>query len=450
MKDSFIHETIDRVRRKLNARILLGVIFQHAPKVSVASGVIVFLWRFFCSFGFLPGASLFSGGYAIPVFFALNILAFPVIAGFNRKRLITRREAAMWLDERLDAKGIFGAALECLSGGCTSVFSGQILADAMHACKSLLPSLKKLFPRRVLIRSGLIALFVLICMPILISVWNPRAAELDRVASAGENAVSSGQREREQEKGKAQKPEEKMSDADFARNLFPEDKRLASLAEEALKNGDQSALDYLMKENGLKAEDLKSQTARDEMAQKADSQNNQQDSAQGASESKKDAGQNSNPDQGKQNKNNNQNGTKQAPEGKDNNTKSDPKGTQTGGKENTTTAAGEGKENSENNNAGKTGQTGKGDAAGTGTGADTAGLASKTRISGSEKVIKFRKEGTPLEFVLPDKEAKGTMLEALPSALRGSEAGSGKDNAPLDYESFVKFYFSTLSKEMQQ
>jgi len=472
LKNALIYESIDRVRRKLNRRILAGVVLRHAPIVIACAGTLVFLWRFLCSLDLLPGASLFSRGYAFFVFLAFLIISLFAIAAFNRKRLLAREEAAIWLDERLDAKGIFSAALECLSGGRSDAFSDQILADALQACKVMLPSQKKLFPRRIIIRRSLVALAALVCMLALISVWNPRSAELAKVASAHEKIISP--RGMDKEKDKDKKTEEKKSNADLARNLFPEDKRLASLAEEALKNDDQAALNYLMKENGLKAEDLKSPSAMNGKASKTGGANNplsspqgaenaksQQDaqsqqnaqgqqSPQGSAENKKEGGADSNPEQGKQSENKNQNDAKSAPEGKDANAKSDPNGNHMGGKEDMAPVSGEGQGNSEKNKAGKSGQAGQGDEAGSGTADKKTGIAKKTIAAGSENMIKFRKEATPLEFVLPDKNAKETMAQTLPSALRGTEAAIGGDTAPLDYESFVNSYFSTLSKEMQQ
>ena len=139
---------------KLNVRILLGEILQHTPKVGLIAAAIVFLWRLGCSFGIVPGASLFSRGYAVFILLAICAAALTVIAAFARKRLLTREGAALWLDDRLQAKGIFSAALTCLGDGFTNDFSGHILDDALRACKEQVPAQKKLFPGRILFRRG--------------------------------------------------------------------------------------------------------------------------------------------------------------------------------------------------------------------------------------------------------------------------------------------------------
>ena len=245
-----------------------------------------------------------------------------------------------------------------------------------------------------------------------------------------------------------------MSDAEFARNLFPEDNRLASLAEEALKNGDQDALNYLMKKNGLKPQDLKSSASGNEMAQNSDGSNEGQGSAQNTSENKSDTtGDSQDSKQQKQGDTHNKENANKATEGNDSNAQNDNQGNQ--GKEGDVgeklaPTADDGQKNAEENKAGKTGQSGQGDKAGSGTADTTTSLASKKGSQGSSKDITFRKEGTPLEFVLPVNQAKAKMMQVAPAAVRGSEATIGSDAAPLEYESFVKFYFSTLSKEMQK
>jgi len=451
-----MYKTIDRIKRKLNARILLGEIIRHGPKVCVSAGTLVFFWRLICSFGFMPGASLLNKGYASFVFLALCAVTVPVIIALNRKRALTREGAAMWLDDRLGAKGIFSAALTCLSAGFKNDFSDRIIDEATRSCTDQILAQKNLFPRRVLLRRSLIAVSSLALMFLLLSAWNPRSAELAQVAATSEKNLAGGDSERENKA--AQKPKEKMSDAELARNIFPEDNRLASLAEEAMKNGDEDALKYLMKQNGLQSNDVKPSSSGDEMKQNSDGLNNQQESAQSASGNKSENAVN-NPDSKQnaqsdnQNKNQSQKNKKQASDGKDGNAKNEDQskqGKQGKDGENLAPSSDEAQKNAEENKAGKTGLSGKGDKAGSGTADNTTGLASKSRTSGSNQAIKFRKDGSPLQFVLPGKQAKATMMQAVPSALRGSEAANGSSNTPLDYESFVQFYFSTLSKEMQK
>ena len=251
MSGAFIRETVDGVRRKLNARILLGEIARRVPIICLSAGVLVFLWRLGCSFGLLPGSSFFGRGNAIYAFAALCAAASCVIAALARRKLLKREGAAIWLDDRLGARGIFSAALTCLSSDIASDFSDRVIDDAARSCRELLHAQEKLFPRRILIRRSLIALSALLFAAILLSVWNPRASELAQAAAAEGKKVSAVSPERED--SMAQKKKEKMTDAELARNIFPNNTRLASLAEEALKNGDQDALDYLMKKRRIKA-----------------------------------------------------------------------------------------------------------------------------------------------------------------------------------------------------
>jgi hypothetical protein len=211
---------LERIRRRLNSAIIVHRMFVWiAPAVGVAALAAAVLK--------IAGRE----GYAIFAFILLLVFGALIgaVKGF-RSRMGTT-DTARWLDERLGDDEVFCAALVCIERGRTGRFDETVIQEALslapRAAKvriPILPTVKKSSIAFAASIAGVLALMLI--RPFETSYTNTRMAERS-AAEASQNRNSAALSENEIA----------ASAAALASSIFPGDKRMATLAERALREG---------------------------------------------------------------------------------------------------------------------------------------------------------------------------------------------------------------------
>jgi hypothetical protein len=442
-------ELLGLLRRKralLNRAIAAHRFLVYAAPSALAAGLLVALLR-------ALGAQ--AASFALwAILAAAGGAAGAVVA---RRSLVDAAGTARWLDIRL-----LSAALACAGRESPGRFDEIILAKAallVPAAAAMRP------PRRPIAKRAAVAALSLAIgayAVFLSSYAQPsEAGAVKKTASSSESAspTSSSALSAALETGG-------QAASDFARALFPDDKRMSTLVERALREGRLDDLGDLINAAGLELDsklagsvselDRKKLTREREslfnasrtLAMKAQAsrssdfggsgQGEQGEAGQGGSDSKGEASSDPYPrGQGQGQEAGGASGN-QGPPGRSPNAESG-------------SAAGEGDDNTGGTDGGSDSgggfKSGKG-SSGIGQGSGEEGNWGRIKpAAGAKKApIPSSPSSSFFELVLPGSEAKVPIAKLAPSSQKSAEAASSREELPLEYEDFVKSYFMTLSQ----
>jgi hypothetical protein len=440
-----------RSRSRLNAAIVAHRALVWAAPAAVASGLIVASLR-----------ALGLGAAGIALWAAITALGAAAGAFMARRARMDDAGAALWLDERLEDEELLSSALACLDRETQGPFDGAILEKA----SGLLPRARSVqVPRRPLARRAGIAAAACAIGAYLVFLSSPigdaadsraRQAALSKAAPAGDAAKAASALE---EGGKAA--------ADFASSLFPDDKRMATLAERALREGRVDDLRDMLRAAGLELDSKMarsiSESERKKLAREKERlQSAAQAVAMGAAPpgSRRDGS--GSPDSGQSPRGGGGNPGDYVPGSAGRNGSGQDGGT-SGGPGTRTREGGPKAQAGEGSGPGGEGTQGEGDA---GSSSGSAGRGGKGYGSGSgsegnwgpvdpassseQAVLAPSKDASFFELVLPGHDSSQALSSIAPDSRRSAEAAMAREGVPLDYEDYVRSYFMSLSKGESQ
>lgn len=417
-------------QRRLNQRYLLGEAFVAASAASVAGGI----------------AAAFAGPAGevrLAVWAGLTLASAVGYAAWRWRRRFSRADAASWLDEFGGSQGLFRAASECLDRP-SGPLDALVLAEADRRRSPLdgrhgprLPW--KRLALRFLAAAASVALtaaaLVLVVPP---SGFGPLAHEVPGPSARGPEVDASPE-----EDGARQ-----LSPQEAAKRLFPEDRRLAALAEQALASGDPGALEALLQQNSEAAG--RGQPAPSESSPggkpgaggsgQPEQAPGQGDPQPGTSGDKQEGG-------ASERRSGSDNPGSPGNQGAPGAANSVPQSLAPGA-DNDDPATGEGRAE-----AGPQGMSGAGgtniphSAGGNpGTGHSEQRLGTpKTGTSDRQLALKEKPNPGVFEYVLPGAEAQLPTAEVLANSQRSAEAVISRTSPPLEFENTIRDYFLSLS-----
>jgi hypothetical protein len=355
----------------------------------------------------------------------------------GRRQRLDNYAAAGWLDEHLKTGELLSAALVCLNRDCSGCFDHLILESATTFIDK---AYRIRWPVKHLLKRTAMAVIVVCCVTLGLNYWLPFSHN-----SKGSFLSSTGVKEAV-EKLSSQDDRQLVveSPRTLSKMLFPEDERMAILAERAFREGNLAVLQSLLRDAEFNIERLMAKAAnpdeqrrlKNEIEQRkqlmdtliAQSQQEKQNLPQpkngegeslpeeegferGKEETRKDGSlaQWLNSGQGDRN---------QMKEGAQDHSNYLPAG---GNK------AGTG----HNPKQGKWGKV-------------------AARTGREETIISKNKDSQTLEYVLPGKDARIPLSQVVPDAERSAEAAIHRQGIPFEYEDFIRNYFLLLAKESKE
>lgn len=440
-----------RVRRRLNRVIILHRAFAWTVPGALGAGLLV---------ASLRTIGLESVGF--PLWVVLISASAALGAVSSRRSLLDERGAARWLDARLGDHELVSAAQTCARRHASGRFDQEILERASRlapSAASLRPPLRELAKRAGMaaVALGLGAYAILLSAPIDFSLSRRTAALSGKRGEAMSEAAAAAITEGGQ------------AASDFAASLFPDDKRMANLAERALREGRIDDLRDLVKIAGLELdtelarklseiERRKLTRERERMSQAAasiamvQSQRRSQGSASGKGggggrDSSSGTGGSQETDRsrggdqtGGEDRSGGQGDLSQGSEGGPSDRQPQTPGPGKGGGK-------PGEQGQKSAAADSKGEAGRG---GTDYGLGTGKTAARSDLEGGkeggEAVIEKPRDASFFELVLPGEKAAKPIREIAPSSRKSAESAMSREILPLEYEDFVKSYFMALSQ----
>ena len=426
---------VARARRSLNALIVAAGALAWAAPSSLAGGAAALALR---AAGIDGGALVWAAALAAGT-------AIGAARGFSRR--MDDYSAAYWLDDRMRDGELLAAALACIFRG----MSGRFDADIVERAGAYARRASKVgLPLRNIARKAALAAAACAASVAFISLGSPMA---------GAAAAATGPAARSEEEAGGGEPafgEEAGSDpSSFARELFPDDKRLATLAERALREGRTKDFAELLKKAGIELEE-DSDRAVGEMARRnlADRGEAPERGGGGAS-NRSGAG-----------------GRRLAAGGRPelaDGAEGDGGGGEAGGGEDGDgpSGSGRGEEPGEGlpypgggeDGPGSGGRGGRGagdeeadgvlrggDGWGTGEGAAREWGRIDPSAGGGDAIIPQSEDAPFLEIVLPGRDPDGSPSAVSPAAGRSSGSAAGRARLPYEYEEYLRSYFLALSE----
>mgnify|MGYP001354015611 CR=1 FL=1 len=341
---------------------------------------------------------------------------------------------ARWLDEHLASDEILSAALLCLKRGKPGLFDERIIDAAADIAQR---SARIKWPCRFLLKQAYLTLGIIILLAIGLIHFTPTTTtkpEFKSVKSAGAKKTTEGAGHNERLAVESPKTLAKM--------FFPEDVRMAMLAERALREGDlfllqqllsdaelslerqQSEVDNLEAESRLKTEVKRRRQLMESLIAASEEAN------EGAAPIEQETG-SSQPDPANQGRGEQRSGQELARNG-DSHLKQVFNETETG---------------TENENPFDY-FPGGGSNAGTGHNPDKGNWRTITARTGrEERIISQNKDSRILEYILPGKNSRLPLTEVIPDSRRSAEAAIYREGIPWEYEESIRNYFLLLSEE---
>lgn len=375
----------------------------------------------------------FQIGITIWILITLSCGLPGLIIGWRRR--LDNRAAARWLDEHLNSGEILSAALVCLERGCSGSFDEQIL-NAANTFAQDHTQIK--WPFRFLLKqASLVAGIIILFTAGLIFLTPVFYSNNDRVflGATGVKKMTGKHSRRNSQRLVVKSPRT------LAKMLFPDDVKMAMLAERALREGDFEVLQDLLRDAELNMErQLPEMVESEEQRRVKNEVERRQELMESLiAESEKE----------------NQTGSKSR-EGKGSDssrlalteTNARRKGNRLG------------KGRSLKNNQSLQDDTededfdpsdyppGGGSEAGTGHNPNKGNWGKVAARTGKEETIISRnKESQILEYVLPGKKPRLPLTQVIPDSRRSAEAAIYREGIPFEYEEFIRNYFLTLSQE---
>ncbi len=415
-------------RARLNATIVAYRALVWAAPAAIGSGLLVAAAR-----------ALGLGAPAYALWAAL--VAGGAAAGALKawKSRMDEEGAARWLDIRLGDEELLSAALVCVGRGSGGLFDGEVVGRA----ESLLPraSTIKASPKPLAKRAGIAALacaigayLIFLAAPIAGQAPEAEAraparggsAEAAALAKATASASAAGNGE---------------AASSFAASLFPDDKRLAKLAERALLEGRLDDLRDMLKaadseygsriERSLSEAEKKKLTRERELIQKTSRTLAMAMGAQAPGELQRGQGQGRGAAPSIDGRNGGPGASGDGFAGKPGksggNQGSEGKG-----------SAGDRPSANRDDSGGGAGGAGIGGADyGTGSGSEGAWGEIQPSSSGKEAVLEPSKKASFFELVLPGQASSTQISRLVPDSRKSAESAMAREGVPLEYEDFV-------------
>jgi hypothetical protein len=349
--------------------------------------------------------------------------------------------AARWLDERLGGEELLSAALVCVGRGRSGRFDDEVLAAA-EGRAALAAGVK--VPWRPTARKAALAAAAAAASVLALVLARPLDVSFAASSEALRRAaVSRGSTAR----AWASEAEIRAAASALAASLFPDDKRMATLAQRALREGRlddfrdilrgadidlSSRIDRTVSELEKKKLTRERDLLRDAMSSIA--------SNAGASADRKDR------DEGSSGA---QDGAEGDGEGAGSAGGSGPgPGDREGGG---TAGEGQGEGGGEGGASGAGGPGGEGAGAGgagwgEGSGSQARRAPVEAASGGGAVSLDLADDSSFFELVLPGELAAAPLSSALPDSRRSAESAMAREGMPLEYRDFVRSYFMALSK----
>jgi len=351
------------------------------------------------------------------------------------RRRLDNRAAARWLDEHLNSGEIFSAALVCLERGGSGSFDGRIL-NAANTFAREHTQIK--WPFQFLLKqaglaAGVIILFtagLIFVTPVFYS--NNDRAFLEATGAkkmAGKHSRSNSQRL------------VVKSPRTLAKMLFPEDAKMAMLAERALREGDFAVLQDLLRDAELNTERQLPKMVKPEEQRRAKNEVERRQELMKSliAEPEKENRTDSESREGKGS------GSSQLASAETGAKRKDNRLGQGRGLKNNQSFQNETEDDdfdpSQNSPSGSS-------KAGTGHNHNNGAWGKVAARTGKEETIISRnKESQILEYVLPGKKPRLPLTQVIPDSRRSAEAAIYREGIPFEYEEFIRNYFLILSQE---
>ncbi len=425
MRDAILG-AVAKARSRLNLAIVAHRAFAWAIPSAAAAGLASIVLR-------IAGAE----GSAVPAW------AFVVLAGAaagairGRGARMGSRDAARWIDERLGNGELLSAALACIERGRSGRFDDAVLEKA---ASGLEPARALRAPLRPTARKAAFA--VAAAAASLIAVLLARPLDPYGRGEAGPSAGAQASL------GRGAASDSREADgaavaAALAASIFPGDKRMATLAERALREGRMDDFRDILDGADIESTSKIEQAVRELEKRKLTRDVQPEGGAAGISAAAM-------PELGASP------GAGGAAEG------------EAGGRDGPEGAGGMGPQAGMNGPDGggfdggegpdgqprypPQGSAGSGESRGGGNDPSTEGTGDsydwgeiEARAEGGELALK-EAEASFFELVLPGEGASAPASEMLPSSARAAESAMSREGVPLEYLDFVRSYFTALSK----
>jgi len=427
---------LQKTRRRLNQRYLAGeawAAFACAAPVALAAVLLARVG----SLRILWWALLVAG-------------AAGVFAALRWRRRLTRGQAASWVDELQANHGLFRAAVDSLDRPKHGLADRAILREADRGGSRVWSSGPLKLPwRRLVLRTFGGVLMAAACLAVL--SWeglpgipiggSPKAAQQPASSPTADAPMTGG-------------PNQKaISAKEAAHRLFPEDTRLAALAEQALASGDTGALESLLDQNasaapragssapgGKSGSGLEGNSRGDGPSQLVPGQDDQLQPGTGkpGSPSQPSSG---SPLPGPGTGGMTKDGSKAAPESGASSPGDSAGRDRSGGSDQ--------RPSSDPGFSGSAGTSGGGPLPGLGHSDQPLGKAPSGK---SDKRVVVPEPGRPgvFEYVLPGTGSHQPLSAAVAGSRRSAEAALDRSALPREFDQAVRDYFLKLSQEAQQ
>lgn len=212
---------LKKTRSSLNLRILASGVLRWAGRTAIVSAVVI--------------AALLLAGWSfapLPPWAALTLSGSLCGAFRARRRRLDSAETARWLDAKYRNGELLSAALFCAERGKQGPFDSAVMERAtafIDAAPTVRPALS------VLARQAAFALAALLILPIgLVVLPNPRP---NPSAGRDGSVAVSGAGDSTRQDGDVAGDLDARSPDTIARSLFPDERRLAAIAERMIREG---------------------------------------------------------------------------------------------------------------------------------------------------------------------------------------------------------------------
>jgi hypothetical protein len=355
----------------------------------------------------------------------------------GRRQRLDNHAAAGWLDEHFQNDQLLSAALVCSNRDCSGCFDHRILKSAeIFIAKSY----RIKWPVKYLLKRTAMAVMLVSCVTLGLNYWPQFSSN-----SKGSFLNSPGVKEAV-EKLSPQDDRQLVVESPRAlsKMLFPEDERMAMLAERAFREGNLAVLQSLLRDAELNMERLMAIAANPDEQRRLKNEIEQRkqlmDNLIAQSQ------------QGKQNFPQPKNGEGDMLSENEGNEREKE---QT--RKDSSLAQGDIPDQGDRNQMKETAQDHSnalpagGNKAGSGHNPQQGKWGKVAARTGREEtIISQNKDSQTLEYVLPGKDARMPLSQVVPDAERSAEAAIHRQGIPFEYEDFIRNYFLLLAKESKE
>jgi hypothetical protein len=432
VRDSIL-TSVAGARRRLNAAIVAHRALAWAIPSAAAAAVAAAALRL---------AGLETAGFLLWAFILAAGSAVGAARGLGSR--MGTADAARWLDEALGEDELLSAALVCLERGRSGRFDDEVLAKAepqAERAAGIRP------PIRPTARKAALAAAAATASILAIIVARPLDPFFSDGAAAGRRAAST---QEARAKASASESESREAASALAAALFPDDKRMAMLAQRALREGRLDDFKDILRGADIDlssridrtVSELEKKKLTKERDRVRDAMNSMIASSGGDSEGA-DSG------EGQGGGRDGEGGQEEGDASGGGRAPGSAEGIEPGEAE---AGGGEGASGDMQGTAGS-GGTGAGEGAGrggegwgTGTGSPRDWGTVEPKAGSAKASLDLADDSSFFELVLPGEGASAPLASVLPGSRRSAESAMSREGVPLEYRDFVRSYFMALSK----